>query len=133
VEGYVSLPELSEQDSEYADMIGGILQVFRGDWGLAIRSFSNVINNPKTRTPLKVDAMLYRGMAKYRRGSDGRADFAAAEKLAPYDQMVTRYQLMGAIASNESSQTILDLIQAKSYLFSTQDPWLKQLTDWLKE
>lgn len=132
VEGYVSLPELSEHVSEYADMIGGMLQVFRGDWDEAVSSFSGVLINRKTRTPLKVDAMLYRGMAETRRGGDGRADFAAAAELAPYDHMVTRYQVMGFIAINEDKTSILRVIDAKSYLFSPDDLWLKQVKDWLK-
>ncbi|HEX5793234.1 MAG TPA: hypothetical protein VFY01_08130, partial [Rheinheimera sp.] len=49
VEGYVALPKISQQNSEFADMTGGLLQLFRGDWQAAHSSFSRVLANPVTR------------------------------------------------------------------------------------
>ena len=54
VTGYVSLPELSVSASEFSDIVGGILQTFRGDWESAEASFARVIENPATRAPLRV-------------------------------------------------------------------------------
>lgn len=131
IEGYVSLPELSEQTSEFADMVGGTLQVFRGDWDAAEASFTRVLENPKTRTPLLIDALLYRGMVETRRGGDGRPDFAEAAKVAPYDDAVTRFRVMAALAIGESRAAIGSLLEPQSYLFEEDDPWFQAVSAWL--
>jgi hypothetical protein len=131
VEGYVSLPELSERTSEFADMVGGILQIFRGDWDEAVRSFTRVINNPKTRTPLRVDALLFLGMAATRGGNDGRASFRVAAELAPFDHMVVRYLVMGEIAAGGSPQTVRRIVDDRAFLFPKDDPWLRRVRGWL--
>jgi len=127
VEGYVSLPEISNNVSEFADMVGGILQVFRGDWEEAIKSFTNVLANSKTRVPLKVDALLYRGMLKYKNGQNGYSDIAAAAELAPYDSTVVRYLVMALLADGKGKDSIAELLKQKSYLFDANDEWLKKL------
>lgn len=127
VEGYVSLPELSDEVSEFGDMVGGILQVFRGDWEWAIKSFTNVLKNPKTRIPLRVDALLYRGMTKFKNGENGYADIAAAAELAPYDSTVTKYFVMALLANNSDKNGIADILKQKAYLFNQNDEWFKKL------
>jgi hypothetical protein len=133
VEGYVTMPELSDEVSEFADMVGGILQVYRGDWEEAIRSFNRVIDNPKTRVPLKVDALLYRGMAKFKNSENGYSDVASAAKLAPYDATVTRYYVMALIASGSSKESIADVLEKQSYLFDDEDEWYDDIHSWLEE
>lgn len=128
IEGYVSLPELSDEVSEFADMVGGILQVFRGDWEWAIGSFTNVLENPKTRIPLRVDALLYRGMTKFKNGENGYADIATAAELAPYDSTVTKYLIMALLSTNSSKDAIADLLKQKAYLFAKNDEWFKNLS-----
>jgi len=127
VEGYVSLPELSDDTSEFADMIGGILQVFRGDWDAANRSFTNVIENVKTRVPLKVDALLYRGMVKYKNRQNGYADILAAAELAPYDSTVIRYLFMALLEDGKDKDEIEKLLERQSYLFDANDEWLDKM------
>jgi hypothetical protein len=132
VVGYVSLPELSDEASEFADMVGGILQVFRGDWQWAINSFTNVLENPKTRTPLKVDALLYRGMARFKKGGNGLSDIASAVELAPYDATAIRYLVMAQLANGEDKKTIAEILEQKSLLFGGNDHWLKQVRRFLE-
>ncbi len=127
VEGYVSLPELSNDVSEFADMVGGILQVFRGDWEEATRSFTNVLANSKTRVPLKVDALLYRGMVKYKNGQNGYSDIAAAAELAPYDSTVIRYLVMALLADGKDKDAIAKILGQHSYLFDANDEWLNKM------
>lgn len=133
VEGYVSLPELSNEVSEFADMVGGILQVYRGDWEEAVRSFNRVLDNSKTRVPLKVDALLYRGMAKFRNGGNGYPDIANAAELAPYDTTVTRYLVMASIVAGKSKDAIADILEQQSYLFVDGDKWLNKIHAWLED
>lgn len=134
VEGYVSLPELSGDVSEFADMVGGILQVFRGDWEWARGSFTRVIENPATRVPLRVDALLYRGMVKFRLQEDGLEDILAATELAPYDLNAFRYLIMGRLSSNAPDRIeIAKLLDQGSYLFSQDDEWLARIRAWLNE
>lgn len=131
VRGYVSLPELSTQVLEYASTVGGVLQFFRGDWDEARRSFTKVVKNPKTRQSLRVDALLYRGVATVRSGGNGRVDFVAAGNIAPHDQRVLRYQVMGEIAMGGKKDTVRRMIAAKSFLFSPGDAWVRKVKAWL--
>lgn len=132
VEGYVSLPQLSDEVSEFADMVGGILQVFRGDWEWAKKSFTKVLENPKTRIPLRVDALLYRGMTKFKIGENGYTDIAAAAELAPYDSMVTKYLIMALLANHSTKEVIADILKQKAYLFTKNDRLLKDLSQFIK-
>lgn len=127
IEGYVSLPKLSDGVSEFADMVGGVLQVFRSDWEWAIKSFTNVLNNQKTRIPLRVDALLYRGMAKFKNGENGYGDIASAAELAPYDSTVTKYLVMALLVNNSDNTTIASILRQKAFLFNKDDEWFKKL------
>lgn len=133
VEGYVSLPVLSNEVSEFSEMVGGILQVFRGDWEKAIHSFTSVLSNPKTRVPLEVDALLYRGMAKFRNGQNGYKDIAAAAELAPYDHTAIRYLVMAHLAGIQDKNVVADILENKSFLFNSNDAWINTIRSWLKE
>lgn len=126
VTGYVALPELSDRGSEFADMVGGILQVFRGDWSAADSSFERVIANPGVRAPLRVTALLYRGMARAQGSRDGMPAFREALRLAPYDRRAVQYAVMGLVArggANDQAEAGR-LLADKAFLFAADDPWL---------
>ena len=129
--GYVTLPELSREATSFSSTVGGILQFYRGDWERAVESFSDVLANPATQVPNRVDALLFRGAAKFRMGRDGRSDFDAAAKLAPYDRTVVRYQLMGAISTGDATLAE-QLISGNSFLFVSHDEWLHRVGGWLE-
>ena len=80
-------------------MASGIIRVFRSDFAGAISAFDRVLENSNTRTPLKIDALLYRGMAKERLAQSGREDFEAAYKFSPFSQATVRYLIMADIAA----------------------------------
>jgi hypothetical protein len=130
-EGYVSLPKISKNNSEFTDMTGGIFQVFRGDWQAAYSSLSRVLTNPATRIPLKVDAYLLRGMVQFRRGMDGLADFRQAVEIAPYDIGATRYQLTGMLAAGNSLDKVKKILDEKRFLFEKDDEWLKDMDNFV--
>lgn len=125
VTGYVTLPELSDGVSEFADMVGGILQVFRGDWEAANASFTRVIESAAARAPVRLDAFLYRGMAQFRMGGSGMESFDAAQALAPFDRRAVQYAIMGylSLGTKESHAAGLNLLSEKRQLFSPDDPW----------
>ena len=93
VTGWVRLPQLraNGRATEFAEMVGGIVQVLRGDWDGAARNLENVIKNPATRAPLRLHALLLLGMARERDGGSGRDFFERALEQAPSDHRVVRY------------------------------------------
>ncbi len=126
VTGYVLLPELTEGVSEYADMVGGILQIYRGDWGAAEASFQRVVRSPATRVPLRLDALLYQGMAAFRGGGDGMDLFLKAQEIAPFDRRVVQYSVVGYLkrGGDNNWEEARDLLSRQRHLFDVHDPWL---------
>jgi hypothetical protein len=138
VEGWVRLPELSRQRSELVEVAAGIVRVYRGDFEGAVASFTRVLDNPNTRTPLRIDALLYRGMAKERLGRSGRKDFLQAYGLSPFAQTTVRYLItsdLAALARGDLSaggaaevrDRLRSTIERERYLFAPDDPWLKRV------
>jgi hypothetical protein len=132
VAGYVALPKISQQSSEFADMTGGLLQLFRGDWQAAYSSFSRVLANPVTRIPLQVDAYLLRGMVQFRRGENGLTDIVKAVELAPYDANATRYQLAAMLAVGAALPEVQQILSKKRFLFEPDDEWLQELERFIR-
>lgn len=128
VTGYVRMPELSEAVSEYADMIGGVLQIFRGDWQAAEGSFARVVESPSTRTPLQVDALMLGGMAHIRGGGEDLTPLRRAVDLAPLDKRAVQYLIMALMKldSRASLAEARDVLQQKAHLFDPEDPWLEK-------
>jgi hypothetical protein len=123
VEGWVRLPELSRKRSELVEVAAGIVRVYRGDFDGAIVSFTRVLDNPNTRTPLRIDALLYRG-----------EDFLQAYELSPFAQTTVRYLIMSdlaalargdlsADAAAEVRARLRSTIERERYLFAPDDPW----------
>lgn len=122
IEGYISLPELSKKKGEFIAMVGGIWQVYRGDWDAAFKSFTQVIDNSQTRVPLKIDALLYLGMIKFKQGKNGTEYIERAAELAPYDETVLKYRIMASMVSGQNSN-IKSLIDDNSLLFEKESQW----------
>lgn len=138
--GWIRLPSLSASRSEVVDFVGAIIRVLRADWDGAARLFQNVITNPRAPASLKVDAHLYRGVALEHSGSGGAAELRRAYELNPYDRTVVSYLLMSHLAalmrtpaSDPERGRIVsaarELVASKRYLFPSDDPWLKRVTD----
>lgn len=127
ITGWVRLPQLRADGraTEFAETVGGIVQVLRGDWDGAARNLENVIENPATRAPLRLDALLLLGMARERGGDSGQDAFARALEQAPYDHRAVRYAVMGYLAGGNPSDAAeaLDLLLKKSQLFAPNDSW----------
>jgi hypothetical protein len=138
VAGWVRLPELSRRRSELVEVAAGIVRIYRGDFEGAIASFTRVLDNPNTRTPLRIDALLYRGMARQRLGRSGRDDFLRAYELSPFAQTTVRYLIMADLAalargdlSPAAAAALRDRLRStidrERYLFAPDDAWLQRV------
>jgi hypothetical protein len=134
----VRLPELSRRRSELVEVAAGIVRIYRGDFEGAIASFTRVLDNPNTRTPLRIDALLYRGMARERLGRSGRDDFLRAYELSPFAQTTVRYLIMADLAalargdlSPAAAAALRDRLRStidrERYLFAPDDAWLQRV------
>lgn len=128
--GWVHLPRLSATKTEVVDMLAAIVRVFRSDWEGAEEYFTRVIKKPATRTPLRIDAHLYRGMTKERRGLSGRKDFERAYALSPYSIATIKYMVMSDLAALARGEDAMDLtrriderLKQDDYVFADDDPW----------
>lgn len=99
VTGWVRLPQLGKRPTEVAAFVSGVIKIFRADWEGALKAMEQVINNPRTSTPLKIDAHLYAGMATEQLGKSGREHFETALALNPYAHRAVEYLLMGEVAA----------------------------------
>lgn len=143
VEGWVRFPEVVQHRTEVVDFVGGLVRIYRGDWYGAATLMRRVIENPHTRTRLRVDAYMLLAMANARGGGDGRWAAEAAIELNPYDKSAVRYLLMtdverlGRLAvhgdgvnDTERSrvvQSIRDTVGRHADVLSLDDHWLMQI------
>ncbi|MEM9577607.1 MAG: hypothetical protein AAF999_11415 [Pseudomonadota bacterium] len=127
VTGYVTLPELTQGVSEFSDLVGGIMRVFRGDWAFAERSFRQVLDNPASRLPTRVDAHLYLGMILARTGSADEAirHLEQARAMAPYSRVALQYLVQGYLTegSDNALSRASDALAKSQRLFPPDDIW----------
>ena len=147
IEGWVRLPELGKKPTEVVDFVAGVIRTFRGDWQGAASSMRRVIDNPSTRTPLRIDAYLYWGMALERLGKSGRCMIENAYRLNPYSLTTIQYMIMsdlsamGRLAGVPKSeaqrsmiiQNIKGIINDNAYLFPKNYPWLRKVLKLIEE
>ncbi len=125
--GVIFFPDLAEKAHEYRSFVGGMLQLFRGQWRAAERSFGLVLEVPSARVPTRIDALLYRGMARFRSGGDGLRDIQEAAKLAPYDRTVSEFLIVAYLAKGQV-EAARNILKEQTYLFPEGDPWLSNVT-----
>ena len=140
VTGWVRLPQLSHVPTALPSFVGGIIKVFRGDWQGVSSEMNRVLETPDIRTPLRIDAHLYAGLALEKTGRSGQQHFAQALALNPYAKRSIRYLVMGELAawqrlaeqgdSAAARQSLREQLQAtlnsKQALFPSDDPWFSQ-------
>ena len=127
--GWVRLPEFQSRGhtGELTEMVAGLVRTMRGDWRGAERNFKRVIDNPATRSPLRLDALLLLAMVQTRGGRDGTETYEAALNYAPFDYRAVQYAVMGMLAcgGTEAAGRALTLLARKRQLFGPDDTWLK--------
>jgi len=146
-EGWVRLPRLGERPTEVVDFVAGVIRIFRGDWQGAVASMRRVIENPSTKTPLKIDAYLYWGMALERQGKPGISIIQRAYDLNPYALTTIQYMIMSKLSALIKLANLPDLkerrfiiarevkrmINDHSYLFPQNDLWLKKVIEIIED
>ncbi len=127
ITGYVTLPELTRGVSEFSDLVGGVMRVFRGDWEFAEKSFRQVLENPASRLPTRVDAHLYLGMILARTGStaDAIGHLEQAHAMAPYSRVAVQYLVQGYLSEGSEASLALasDALSKNQRLFPADDVW----------
>ena len=128
--GWVHLPKLqaNDQAGEFTDMVGGLLRTMRGDWEGAEINFTRVVENPVTRPPLRLDALLLLGMVQTRADKDGQPAFQSALEQAPFDHRAVRYAVMGLLANPSANRVklALQLLESNRHLFAARDAWISR-------
>jgi hypothetical protein len=143
VTGWVRLPQLTQNRTEVVDFVGGIIRIFRGDWDGAQALMKRVVDNPNTRTALRIDAYLYWAMSLERRGISARDVIGKAYSLNRYSRTTVQYAVMSDLAalarlsdnpvSGKEHAIIRDRIKQTigehAYLFPKDDAWLHQILE----
>lgn len=145
--GWVRLPELSKNPTEVSDFVGGVVKIFRSDWEGAISSMKRVLANNKLKTPLKIDALLYTGLALEKQGKRGTEYFDQAMVLNPYAKRTVIYSIMSELSYldhllqsdadttelNNLLSEIKEKVKNHEKLFSLNDQWLLNTKELIKK
>lgn len=107
--GWVRLPEFRSKGhtGELTEMIAGLVRTMRGDWRGAEKNFKGVVDNPATRSPLRLDALLLLAMVQTRGGRDGTEAYETALNYAPFDYRPVQYAVMGMLACGGAESSTL--------------------------
>jgi hypothetical protein len=134
--GWVRLPGLSANRSEVTDFAGGLIRIFRRDWGGAIDLLTRVTNTPSAPVSVRVSSYLLMAAASRRQheqlGTPDRSlDFVeAAERLNPYLRETIKYKCMALLDGPREPERIRRLdetVRKSEYLFAPKDPWLAKV------
>jgi len=145
--GWVRLPELSENRSEVVDFVGGIVRVFRADWGGAELLMDRVIKNERAPNELRTDAYLYKGLAAAQQNRSSEEAFLEALKLSPYAKRCVVYAVMGKLSDYRLAQlsstdagkqrALLQdagrLLREHLYLFGPGEDWVLDVSRGLEK
>jgi hypothetical protein len=124
-EGWVQLPELGKYPEEVSSFVSGLIKIYRGDWEQAQQAMQKTLNIDTLRTPLRIDANLYAGMALEKTGRSGRDYFDAALDLNPFAVRTVRYRVMSELAA------LRKLVQSNASLAERRDK-MRSLETWLE-
>lgn len=133
VTGWVRLPGLSASRSEVTDFSGGLIRIFRRDWGGAIDLFTRVTRTPNAPVSIRVSSYLLMAAASRRQheqigAADQSLEFVeAAERLNPYVRDTIKYKCMALLAGPrhaERMRRLEETVRRSEYLFPKDDQWL---------
>jgi hypothetical protein len=131
--GWVPLPKLSEQSGETVEFVGGVLRMFRSDWDGATDLLHKVLKRPSTPTAVRIDSLLYLGLAAEKQQRSGRKEIEQAYALNPLSQTSATYLIMNAFADYlrappaervAAIDRVGALLEQNRYLFATDHAWL---------
>jgi len=131
--GWVKFPQLPREDLSVVHFGRGLIQVLRGDWHSATKSFTDLIKFPSLPNSLRVDANIYLGIARYKLNQSGLAQFRQAASLNAFDRDAASFLLLGLLLDYRKTRDPrllkeLDVAISKhQVLFSSSNPWFSQL------
>ena len=145
VEGWVRLPKLSSQRSEAVSFVKGMVRLLRGDWRGCLEDFAAVLSNANIPQNLRIDALLYTGLAKEKTGESGRQEFERAYQINRLDKSTVSYLLMSRIADivrarrrndekriDVSIHKFREAVKSTRVLFAENDKWFQKIESFLK-
>ena len=146
VRGWARLPELAEVDIQAITFSQSLIRYMRGDWRGAISALSNIAKAPETPQALRIDSLIYAGIAKEKIGQSGRSEFEKAYAINRLNGTSARYVIMGRISDIERLRRTGDIdsvvagvrdlsrfIDSTRALFSLDDVWLREVGRLLNE
>ena len=140
--GWIYLPRLTESNSQIIYFIGGLIRLYRGDYLGSAKYFSEFLSYSDIPTSLRVDALLYTVLTKWKSRLSYKKELDYALKLNSYSPAVYKYLVMGLLSdfkveSNKNKKAkylskIKEIINENRYLFSKSDLWLNTIEKLLR-
>jgi hypothetical protein len=141
-QGWLRLPKLSHERSEVVDFTGGIIQLFRKDWGRASDSLKRVANDERAPTAVRSDAFLYLAIAEASIGKDALPWVSKAYQLTPYSKTTFQYLCMAKLDGIQKAGNSEDIRRARieelqrllatgAPMYAPDDPWFLRLKEYL--
>ena len=136
VTGWVRLPGLSANRSEVTDFSGGLIRIYRKDWGGAIDLFERVTGNREAPAGIRVSSYLLMAAASRlfheQTGAPDRSLelIQSAERLNPYLRDTIKYKCMALLAARnrpENVRKLAETVKTSAYLFPRDDGWLAKV------
>jgi hypothetical protein len=132
-EGWIKFPRLPREDLSMVYFGQGLIHILRGDWRGATRSFEELNEFPSLPNSMRIDTNIYLGIARYKLGRSGLAEFRRASTLNGFDRDAVKFHLIGLLLDyrQKRDRELLDeldkSIEKHQVLFSTDDPWFSDL------
>lgn len=136
VSGWVRLPGLSANRTEVTDFSGGLIRIYRKDWGGAIDLLGRVTSNTDAPVSIRVSSyLLMAGASRLFHEQTGAPDrslelIQSAERLNPYLRETIKYKCMALLAARsrpESVRRLEETVRTSGYLFPRDDGWLAKV------
>lgn len=129
--GWIRFPELSPEQLTMIDFGHGLINVLRGDWQSAEREFSTLVELPMLPNALRIDALIYLGIAREKLGEDGLPAFRQAWDLNAFNRDAAMFLMLGLVRDAYEEGTLStefsDVLEQSKKLFAQDDPWLRDL------
>jgi hypothetical protein len=116
-----------------------LIQILRGDWSNALHSFTELVEFASLPNGLRLNAHIYRGIARYKMGESGLADFRRAFFLNAFDKDAAAFLMLGLLLDyrmNNDVSLLTELEEAISgakVVFAENDRWFSDLRRVLAE
>lgn len=109
--GWLHLLNLSNQKNEALFFAQSVVQFFRGDWTGCINSLSDMLKNPNIPKSLRIDSLIYQGIALEKIGKSGSDNFVLAYSLNKLNKTAASYLLMSRISDLEKAKRYNNMAQ----------------------